>query len=197
AAATAALAPLPPPCWEKRPPLTVSPGAGRRSPTTTRSVLIEPTTMTRGRATRGSLGGRLLVAGEARARHHAPLAPAAQVADQPAQAPDGRHLAVAQPLEERDEQQPPAVAQAAVAAVGPLLEHERPRRQQQPEAVGDEQEEDRERDVDGAEQQPEHDRDDADELDDRSKQLDQEEVGEHEQADAAVARVEREPLVPA
>ena len=57
AAATAALAPLPPPCWEKRPPLTVSPAAGSRSPTTTRSVLIEPTTITRGRSTRGSLGG--------------------------------------------------------------------------------------------------------------------------------------------
>ena len=52
AAATAALAPLPPPCWEKRPPLTVSPAAGSRSPTTTRSVLIEPTTTTRGRSTR-------------------------------------------------------------------------------------------------------------------------------------------------
>jgi len=62
AAATAALAPLPPPCWEKRPPETVSPGAGSRSPTTTRSVLIEPTTMTRGRVTAGSLGARLTAA---------------------------------------------------------------------------------------------------------------------------------------
>ena len=68
AAATAALAPLPPPCWEKRPPLTVSPAAGSRSPTTTRSVLIEPTTITRGRSTRGSLGGHLLAAREPTAK---------------------------------------------------------------------------------------------------------------------------------
>ena len=46
AAATAALAPLPPPCRETPPPTTVSPGPGRRGAATTRSMLTAPTTMT-------------------------------------------------------------------------------------------------------------------------------------------------------
>src|SRR5262249_7968264 len=46
-AATAALAPLPPPKVCSPPPMTVSPGAGRRGATITRSVLIAPTTSTR------------------------------------------------------------------------------------------------------------------------------------------------------
>ena len=47
AAATAWFAPLPPWCLAWRPPITVSPGPGNRSTVTTRSTLIEPTTMTR------------------------------------------------------------------------------------------------------------------------------------------------------
>src|SRR5215510_11683978 len=46
-AATAALAPLPPPKVCNPPPMTVSPGVGRRGATITRSVLIAPTTSTR------------------------------------------------------------------------------------------------------------------------------------------------------
>src|ERR1700747_1086334 len=48
AAATAWLAPLPPPKVLNSPPRTVSPGFGRRSQKTTRSVLDEPATSTRG-----------------------------------------------------------------------------------------------------------------------------------------------------
>src|SRR5690242_15446922 len=58
AAATAWLPPLPPPCLPNVPPVTVSPGEGRRSTATTRSVLIDPTTTTRGWGTAGRVGRR-------------------------------------------------------------------------------------------------------------------------------------------
>src|SRR5581483_9793567 len=48
AAATAWLAPLPPPPVRRSRPETVSPGVGRRGTKTTRSVLMEPTTATPG-----------------------------------------------------------------------------------------------------------------------------------------------------
>ena len=52
AAATAWFAPLPPGTREKVAPLTVSPGRGSRSACATRSRLIEPTTVSRGRPPR-------------------------------------------------------------------------------------------------------------------------------------------------
>src|SRR5581483_2278552 len=51
AAATAWFAPLPPGTREKLAPVTVSPGRGSRSARTTRSRLIDPTTVRRGAAT--------------------------------------------------------------------------------------------------------------------------------------------------
>ena len=54
AAATAWFAPLPPKWRAKVPPMTVSPGAGRRGTRTTRSTLIEPTTTTRPRPRSGA-----------------------------------------------------------------------------------------------------------------------------------------------
>ena len=145
----------------------------------------------------GRLGWNRLGGAEALAGHHAPLAAPAGVLQQPPKPPDRGQLAVTEALEERHEQQPQAVAQAPVAAIGPLLQRERERRQREREPVRDDHEQDREPDVHGVEREPEGDRDDAEDLDHRREQFHEQEVRDRDHPHRAVARIERESQVPA
>ena len=109
--------------------------------------------------------------------------------------PPHRALAIAKVLERGEEQQPEEVAKTAIAAEAHFLQHDRPNGKQHAVAPGDEDEEERERDVHETKRQSQPRDQVTDELDHWRQHLSKGIEGHREESNPAIARIEEHGLV--